>query len=418
MNSIDKLNIVLDRTVPITDPIYIVGEENAIDKLNKIFDSIEIRERGLIGCVILGQVGNGKTHFLRYIRQHYQKENDNKSSIGIYIPDMFVSGPLVDSLNGIYKSMFNGPGNNNLKTYYDEWNENKENIGAINENNNIMKYLLLCKTKEEEELILDYYSGIDLIPDQIKYLKNKFMLKKKLINNENDFFKLIGDSLEFIFTITKKNILLLFDEIDKVYSSDTNKVRLSAVQAKILTAYRGLFDSLNNRYIRGIIAIGATPEAWNILSTQAAFERRFKDNTIMLKVPKSKDDCEKFIEKRFNEINLEMDNKDKITTKFIIEELTDDKRKTWADVISNVKNYSNKPIEVKEDPATEILNVLNDAISPLSWNEIIQESENLKKLYPKSQPTTLLRKLVHENKIKILDTKPRMYESISEDDNV
>lgn len=224
--------------------------------------------------------------------------------------------------------------------------------------------------------------------------------------------------MEFIFTITKKNILLLFDEIDKVYSSDTNKVRLSAVQAKILTAYRGLFDSLNNRYIRGIIAIGATPEAWNILSTQAAFERRFKDNTIMLKVPKSKDDCEKFIEKRFNEINLEMDNKDKITTKFIIEELTDDKRKTWADVISNVKNYSNKPIEVKEDPATEILNVLNDAISPLSWNEIIQESENLKKLYPKSQPTTLLRKLVHENKIKILDTKPRMYESISEDDNV
>ena len=204
MNSIDKLIIVLDRTVQITDPIYIVGEENAIVKLNKIFDSIEIRERGLIGCVILGQVGNGKTHFLRYIRQHYQKENDNKSSIGIYIPDMFVSGPLVDSLNGIYKSMFNGPGNNNLKTYYDEWNENKENIGAINENNNIMKYLLLCKTKEEEELILDYYSGIDLIPDQIKYLKNKFMLKKKLINNENDFFKLIGDSLEFIFTITKK----------------------------------------------------------------------------------------------------------------------------------------------------------------------------------------------------------------------
>lgn len=415
MKTVDKLNAVLSRTVPITDPSYIVGENNAINKLDKIFKSIEVIERGLAGCVILGQVGNGKTHFLRYTRQHYKKQDEGKSAIGIYIPDMFVSGPLVDSLNGIYKSMFNGPGNRILKEYYDEWNAKKQNIEEFAVNNNIVRYLLLCKTRDEEELILDYYSGIDLIPDQIKYLRNKFMLKKKLINNENEFFKVIGDALEFIYIVSKKNILLLFDEVDKVYSSDTNKVRLSAVQAKILTAYRGLFDALNNKCIRGVIAIGATPEAWSILSTQAAFERRFKDNTIILKVPKSKDECEEFIRKRFNEINLEMDNTDKSITKRIIDELSDDKRKTWADVISNIKNYSQKPISINEDPSTEILNVLNDAISPLTWNEIVQESEILKKLYPKAQPTTILKKLVNDNKIKVLDTKPKMYESMSED---
>ncbi|HCL4558106.1 TPA: hypothetical protein N2E03_003749 [Clostridium botulinum] len=411
MNSIDKLNIVLDRMVPITDPTYIVGEKQAIEKLNSIFNSMESRDRGLIGCVILGQVGNGKTHFLRYVRQYYGK---NRKSVGIYIPDMFVSGPLVDSLNGIYKSLFNGPGNKTLKSYYNEWNNYKKNeTECTDKNNDIIKRLLLCTTEIEEKLILDYYSNIDLIPDQTKYLRSRFGLKKRLIKNENEFYKTTGDALEFINIISKKNILLLFDEIDKLYSSETNKVRLSAVQAKILTAYRGLFDTLNNRNIRGIIAIGATPEAWDILSTQGAFERRFKDNKILLKVPKSREDCEKFIENRFDELNFELTNEDKAVAQRIIAQLAEEKRRTWSEVISNIKNYSRKSIEVKDDPYNEIMNILNDAIAPLSWNEIVEESNLLKKLYPKSQPTTVLKKLEKENKIKINNTKPRTYEVIS-----
>ena len=49
MKTVDKLNAVLSRTVPITDPSYIVGENNAINKLDKIFKSIEaIQKRKLI----------------------------------------------------------------------------------------------------------------------------------------------------------------------------------------------------------------------------------------------------------------------------------------------------------------------------------------------------------------------------------
>lgn len=418
MNSVDKLSIALDRTIPITDPFYIVGEEDAINKLNTLFSSIENRERGLLGCVILGQVGNGKTHFLRYIRQHYCNEHDKNTSIGIYIPDMFVSGPLVDSLNGICRSIFNGPGNMMLNEYYKEWALFKENgTDDLRYNNNIVKYLLMCTTKIEEELILDYYSNVELIPDQIKYLKSKFALKKRLINNDNEFYKVIGDALEFIYIITKKNILLLFDEVDKVYSSDTNKCRLSAVQAKILTAYRGLFDTLNNRNIKGIIALGATPEAWDILATQGAFERRFKDNKIILKVPKSKEDCIKFVQNRFKELNFEMNKEDRNITQKIIDELSDDRRRTWTEVISNIKNYSKKSIEVKDDPVEEIINVLIDAIAPLTWNEILEESELLQKLYPKSPPVTSIRKLEKEGKIKILNTKPRTYETINGDND-
>ena len=333
---------------------------------------------------------------------------------------MFVSGPLVDSLNVIYKSIFSGPGNLKLKDYYDCWEILKEkNISQYSENNNIIRYLLMCTNKAEEELLMDYYSNIDLIPDQVKYLRNKFGLKKRLINNENEFYKIIGDALEFMHLITNKKLLLLFDEIDKVYSFDTNKLSLSAVQAKILTAYRGLFDILNNRKIKAIIAIGATPEAWDILSTQGAFERRFKDNKIILKVPKTKKDCIDFIDKRFNEINLEINDIDKSIINNIIEDLPENKRRTWAEVISNTKAYNHRQtIKEEEDPSTEIINVLNQAISPLTWSEIVNESETLKKLYPKSQPTTLIKKLQKENKIKIIDTKPKTYETINGEYNV
>lgn len=415
METLDKLKCVLDRTVPISDPSYIVGEEDAIKKLDRLFISLVHREQGLLGCVILGQIGNGKTHFLRYIRYYYES---NDSSIGIYIPDMFVSGPLVDSLRGIYKSLFIGPGNSLLSEYYNKWiSFKKDKPQEFYNENNIMKYLSICNNKAEEELVLTYYSNIDLIPDQVKFLRNKFGLKKRLISNENDFYKVIGDALEFIYILTNKNILLLFDEIDKIYSYDTNKLSLSRVQAKILSAYRGLFDALNNRKIKGIIVIGATPEAWDILSTQGAFERRFKDNKIILKVPKSKQDCIKFLEDRFDEINLKMDDNDKIIVEEILETLPETKIRTWAEVISNIKNYNYKPVEIKDEPVTEIIKVLNDAISPLTWNEIIKESELLQKIYPKSQPTTLIKKIQKENKIRILDTKPKTYEAINGDIN-
>ncbi len=413
--TLDKIRCALDRTVPIADPTYIVGEEDAIEKLNRLFKSSKMREQGFLGCVILGQVGNGKTHFLRHLR-YYCKDSEVYDCIAIYVPDMFVSGPLIDSLNGIYKSLFNGPGNKLLKAYLSEWKIYK-NVNKTNEiQNNIMKNLSLCINEDEEELIMDYYSGIDLIPDQSKYLRNKYGLKKKLINNENDFCQYIKEALEFLTYVSGKNILLTFDEIDKIYSYDTNKVTLSKVQTKILTAYRSLFDCLNAAQINGIIAIGATPEAWDILGTQGAFERRFRDNTIILKVPKSKQDCIQFIKRRFDEMKMVFTDTDKEISENIIESMPENKRRTWAEVIHNVKNYSQKITENNEvDPSFEIINVLNNAFTPLTWNEIIDDSELLKKIYPKSQPTTLLKKLERENKIIISNTTPKTYESINYD---
>lgn len=407
MNKSEKIKMALDRTVPIDDPEYIVGEADALNKMDMVIKSMQQRNGGILGCVVLGQVGNGKTHFLRYIRKNYKK-----SVIGMYIPDMFVSGPLVDALTGIYKSIFNGPGNHSLSCYLNEWKcvKESEEIQQCT-TNKIFKFLQLCTNEVEERLILEYYSGYDMIPDQMKFLRSKFGLKKKIISNEIELYDLAGTALEFIQKVTGKSIVLLFDEVDKIYSADTNKTRMSAVQAKLLTAYRGLFDSLNSRLIKGIVVVGATPEAWSILSTQTAFERRFVDNVIMLKVPKKKEDCIKFIENRYKEINLEFDEEDRKYTTELVSNFEEDRRKTWADVLSNLMKSEVKSEGEEKDPAQEIMEVLLNAISPLTWNEILQESQFLSEIYPKAQPTALLKKLEKEGKIKVNETKPRTYES-------
>lgn len=404
---LDKFKITLNRTVPIEDPSYIVGEDQAEKSVDKLLKSLQFNS-GVLGSVVLGQIGNGKTHFLRYIRNRYSiKEN---SFEGIYVPDMFVNGPLVDSINGIYKSFFSGPGNKPLTEYYNILEDYKKN-NVLNETNKIMYLLKNCINESEEKLILQYFSGKELFPDELKYLKLKFGLKKSLINNELEFYDLTGNVLEFIQTITSKGILLLFDEVDKIYSADTNKVRMSAVQAKLLTVYRGLFDYLNNKKIRGAVIIGATPEAWNILSTQSAFERRFADNRITLTVPKNIESCKDFIKLRYKENNLDYEKEDEIYIAEHINGLSEDKRKTWAELITNLKRKETKTTEQKEDPISEILNILNNSLTPLTWKEIRERSEYLGRIYEKGQPTALLKKLEKENKIIINGTTPKTYEN-------
>ena len=118
-------------------------------------------------------------------------------------------------------------------------------------------------------------------------------------------------ALQFIQCVTGKKILLFIDEIDKVYSDSTNSISLTKVGYKILTSYRTLFDYLNNCKVEGMITVGTTIEAWEVLSHQAAFERRFKDHQVVLKTPKTKEEVMEFIIKRFqeNNVNVEMPTK-------------------------------------------------------------------------------------------------------------
>lgn len=409
---IDSLKMSLDRTVPINDPKYIIGEEDSLSIFNGWIESVNNGASGFIGGVVLGQVGNGKTHFLRHVRQKYNNEVQN--IYGIYIPDMFVGGPLVNALNHIYNSLFSGPGNDSLRFFIKDW----ENYISQNDyteylQNNIIRYLSRCNNTEEVELVLDYFSNKELFPDQLKFLKNKFGAKKSFISNENEFAVAICDALEFIQMLTQKNIALFFDEVDKVYSAETNSVTLTRVGSKILSAYRVLFDNLNIRNIKGLICIGATPEAWDVLSTQTAFERRFKDRKIILKVPKSKKDCYDFIIKRLEEVNYSIQENDTKTIEALINQMQKEKTKTWADVISGLKhNNETSNTIVISSPADLILDILNSAIAPLTWAEIVSKSTKLQEMYPKSQPTPVLNKLKTDKKIKVNSTRPKTYESI------
>lgn len=416
LNSQQKFKIALERTVPIVDPEYIIGEEDSLKRYNEILESLEVGHSGIgiIGTTILGQIGNGKTHFLRFVKKYYESR-DYES---FYIPDMFVSGPLVDAVNSIYKSFFNVSTNAGLKKYLEQWHKYKnENIDKPMPSNFIIERLQLCSNESEEKILLDYFSGKDLIPDQFKHIKNKFGLKKKFINNDNDFVNMICDSLEFVQIISGKKILILLDEVDKVYSAETNKVNLSRVGLKLLTIYRSLFDALNTKRIIGAISIGATPEAWNVLSEQAAFERRFKDNKILLKIPKTVEDCLEFLKKRLYEMNIEINENEEHEFLNIIKKLPDQKRKTWADVISNLKNIiENKNLSVieQENPELEILNVLKESFVPLTWKEIRESSDLLRRVYGNSQPTSILTKLQKSKLIKSNATKPKTYEPMSE----
>lgn len=410
---LEALKRSLDRTVPISDPDYLVGEEESLHSFNDWAKSCLDGTQGFIGTVILGQIGNGKTHFLRFIRK-----NEKQNMIGIYIPNMFISGPLVDALNDLYKSFFYAPGNTSLKSFYTQWETFKEeNDGLTIEGfgNQIFRYLLRCNNQEEAEVVLDYFSGLDLFPDQLKFLKSKFGAKKSFIVNENDFAQATGDALQFIQLVSEKPILLLFDEVDKVYSFETNSVTLTRVGSRILTSYRELFDHLNTKNLRGIICVGATPEAWDILSKQTAFERRFKDRKLLLKVPKSKDDCLNFAIKRLEEINYSPSSNDVAIIKSVVGDLNEDRLKTWADVISLLRTTQESKTEVNatDDPSAVILEILDNSIVPLTWSEIVEKSKLLQKMYPKSQPTPVLNKLVKDGKVIVSSGRPKTYESVS-----
>ncbi|MBU3175197.1 hypothetical protein KPL47_02315 [Clostridium estertheticum] len=414
---IDILTTALDRSVLITDPEYIVGEDESIKEFKNWVNNIQ---QGMTGAVALGQIGNGKTHFLRYTRRYYREEH---GLVGIYIPDMFASGALVDSLNNIYTSFFYGPGNYNLKYYYERWVEfeknEKDRIVELS-NNNIVRYLLHANNKEEKELVLEYFSNKDLFPDDIKFMRSKFGAKKRFIKNENDFTKACGDALEFLQYITDKSILIFIDEVDKVYSYDAKKECITKVSYKILSAYRSLFDHINARNIKGLICVGATIEAWNVLSWQTAFERRFKDHKIKLKSPKTKEDIYKFVLKRLKEIEYFIIENENEILKERINKLSEENMKSWADIMSALKS----PTEEKtinlyvNDPREEILDILNNSILPLGWDQIVNKSDILRNMYPKNQPTKILSSLVKDGKIQINVTKPLTYEAIdlNEDD--
>lgn len=414
MSVLEVLATALNRTVPISDPKYIIGEDQSLTKYNTLVKSVVSGTQGFIGSVILGQVGNGKTHFLRYVRKMHSDQ------VGVYVPDMFVSGPLAGALNSIYHSLFYGPDNASLRSYYDAWQEFIQ--GRANEiselsNNEIVRYLLQCNNREEAELILDYFSNKELFPDQLKFLKSKYGAKKSFINNENDFAIMIGYAFQFIQTITGKAILLFVDEVDKVYSFETKNVCLSRVSAKILTAYRILFDHLNGRNIYGIISIGATPEAWDVLSQQSAFERRFKDREIRLKSPKSSEECFSFAIRRLDEIGYKASAEDKVELNSLVNSLKPEDVKTWADVISKLRanptNLHNEISNKDPEPADEILGILNNSIFPLTWSEIVSKSALLQRHYPKSQPTPILKALEKSGKIITHPTKPQTYETKS-----
>ena len=415
---IEYLKIALDRAVPISDPEYIIGENSNLEKFETWVKNSTLSQ-GIVGTVILGQIGNGKTHLLRYIRSLYSSTNTNFPMVGIYIPNMFIGGPLVNALNGIYESYFNSSKNGGLKTYYPLWEkykeDNKTTIEELSGRNNIVRYLLRCNNKEEADLVLDYYSNKELFPDQMKFLKAKFGSKKNFISNENDFGIATGDAFEFIQLITGKNLLILFDEVDKVYSSETKSVTLTNVGLKILSAYRVLFDHLNAKGLRGIISIGATPEAWQVLANQKAFERRFSDHILTLKVPKTKDDCYKFAVKRLQEINFKPNDSDLKVIKSLTDSLDEDRTKTWADVISmlNGDNTKGAISQIEDDPANIILEILSNSLYPLAWNEILEKDINLQSMYPKSPPTQIFNKLQKDGKIKINPTRPKTYETTS-----
>ncbi|OOR12635.1 hypothetical protein BW897_11015 [Bacillus cereus] len=412
---IDNLKIALDRTVPIWDPKYIIGEDNNLAKFDTWVKNSKI-SHGIVGSVILGQIGNGKTHFLRYIRNFYCSNKDSQM-VGIYIPNMFIGGPLVNALNGIYQSFFIGANNNSLKEYFDQWESFKENhkekVEELSKQNEVIRYLLRCSNKEECSLVLDYFSNVDLFPEQLKFLRAKFGAKKNFISNENDFSKAAVDTFEFIQMVTGRNLLILFDEVDKVYSSETRTETLTSVGLKILSAYRVLFDQLNTRGLKGLLSIGATPEAWQVLANQKAFERRFADNIITLKVPKTKKDCYDFAIKRLEEINVLPTKKEIEIIKTLTEGLDEDRTKTWADVISLMKDGNNKGSQLHkdEDPATIILEILSNSLYPLSWSDILEKSSTLKNIYPKSAPTQIFNMLKKDGKIKINPTRPKTYET-------
>ncbi|APO43051.1 hypothetical protein BS614_02535 [Paenibacillus xylanexedens] len=410
---LESLKRSLDRTVPISDPDYIVGEKESLSAFGGWVKSCMEGQQGFIGTVILGQIGNGKTHFLRFIRK-----NEKENMIGIYIPNMFISGPLVDALNDLYKSFFYAPGNNSLKSFYSDWEKFKNASGELTiegYGNQIFRYLLRCNNKEEAEVVLDYFSGLDLFPDQLKFLKNKFGARKSFIVNEIDFAQASGDALQFIQLVSEKPILLLFDEVDKVYSFETNSVTLTRVGSRILTSYRALFDHLNTKNLRGIVCVGATPEAWDVLSKQTAFERRFKDRKLLLKVPKTKEDCLDFAINRLEEINYSPNPIEVAVIKDVISDLNEERLKTWADVISLLRTTQENKSEMKvtEDPAVEILGILDNSIVPLTWAKILERSTLLQKMYPKSQPTPVLNKLVKEGKVIVSSGRPKTYESSS-----
>ncbi|WP_407728492.1 hypothetical protein ACJMCD_28635 (plasmid) [Priestia megaterium] len=412
----DYLTKALDRTVPISDPEYIIGEEDSFQEFNNWIENSRQGLSGFLGAVILGQIGNGKTHFLRYIRRYYSTE-----MVGVYIPNMFIGGPLVNALNDIYESLFIGPGNQSLKSFYSQWEEykkqNESKIQSEYQQNQIFRYLSRCVNEDEANLVLDYFSNVELFPDQLKFLRSKFGVKKNFITNENDFAKSCGDALEFIQVITGKSLLLLFDEVDKVYSAETKSVLITSVGLKVLSAYRVLFDHLNSRNLNGLICVGATPEAWDVLSNQKAFERRFVGRRAYLKVPKTKQDCLNFIVKRLQEINYQPDSNDQEIIKSQIDGLDEVRMRTWADVIDSLRDSksTSEIVEKEEGPEEIILEVLSNSLYALTWGEILEKSKTLKEIYPKSQPTSILNKLRKENKIKVNSTKPRTYESISED---
>lgn len=409
INLITKLRISLDRTVPLEDPNYIFGEEASLNGFKEWMKSVDLGN-GFLGAVVLGQIGNGKTHFLRYIRQYYRT---NDSLVGIYVPNMFISGPFVDALNGIYSSFFFGPENYSLKTYADKWLQLDKSKVSLNDNNEIFRYLARCNNKQEVEKVLHYFSNAELFPDDHIFLRSKFGAKKKFIVNENDFAKYTADALEFLQVISQNKILFLFDEVDKVYSADTNSECITRVGLRILSAYRVLFDLLNARNLSGLICIGATPDAWDVLSRQAAFDRRFKHNKIILKVPKTHNDCLLFVNQRLQEIGYTPNETDKEQIKNLVYSIDQEKLKTWADVITALRSdQSEKKVLDSKDPVEQILQVLNNSVAALTWSEIIAKSSVLKQLYPNSQPTPLLTKLEKEGKIKAYPTKPKTYESV------
>lgn len=402
----EKLESSLVRTGVIGDPEYIIGENKTIDQYGKWVDECK---NVMMGSVILGQIGNGKTHFLRYVRKKYQ---DNDRAVGLYMPDMFFNGPLIDSLNSLYGSLFKESINNDLVFYLPNWNEmNKEGVEEKYPDNKIIRYLVHCSNEDEKKLVLNYFSNKDLFPDQVSYMRKKFGAKKKFINNENDFVKAFVDALQFIQYVTQKKILLFIDEADKVYSNSTNTISFSKVGYKILTTYRTLFDYLNNSNIEGIITIGVTIEAWEVLSHQTAFERRFKDHKAALKTPKEKVDVVEFIKKRFCENNIAVDAETIKGIEKYISYLTDGEMKSWADIISALLNR--KKIASGEgiiDPQRAILEVLDNALSPLTWEQMLENSKVLRNIYPNAQPNKVLQGMYKEGKIIINNSKPNTYE--------
>lgn len=402
----EKLESSLVRTGVIGDPEYIIGEDKTIDQYGKWVDECK---NVMMGSVILGQIGNGKTHFLRYVRKKYQ---DNDMAVGIYMPDMFFNGPLIDSLNSLYGSLFKESINNDLVFYLPFWNEVKqEETEKKYPDNNIIRYLSHCSNEDEKKLVLNYFSNKDLFPDQISYMRKKFAAKKKFINNENDFVKAFVDALQFIQYVTHKKILLFIDEVDKVYSNSTNTISFTRVGAKILTTYRTLFDYLNSCNIEGIITIGATIEAWEVLSHQTAFERRFKDHKVVLKTPKEKADVVEFIQKRFREINITVDSKMIEDIEKYISYLTDYDMKSWADIISALLSRKKAVSEeVIIDPQRAILEVLDNALSPLTWEQMLENSKVLRNIYPNGQPNRVLQNMYKDGKIIINSSKPNTYE--------